>query len=69
MPPAVRQSVSTALSGNVQEAVERLDGDESVMINTIAASVPAVSPSHTATCKLIISYVHLLVNMDIIINM
>ena len=53
VPPAVKQSVSTALSGGVEEVfVEGMDGDESVMINTTAASVHAVFLPCSATCEL-----------------
>ena len=53
VPPAVKQNVSTVLSGDVQgDFVQGGGGDEFVMINTTAASVPAVSPAHTVTCEL-----------------
>lgn len=53
VPPAVKQNVSTVMSGNVQvPIVQGRAGDESAMTNTIAASVLAVSPVHTVICKL-----------------
>ena len=52
VPPAVKQNVSTVMSGDVQGPfVQGGDGEESAMTNTTAASAPAVSPAHIVTCE------------------